>query len=48
MLTGKDERAVAYGADLALSVGQILSIPLLILGIAFLARALRTAPFGTH
>ena len=34
------ERQAAYGADLALSVGQILSIPLLILGIAFLARAL--------
>ncbi len=36
------ERQAAYGSDLALSVGQILSIPLLILGIALLARALRT------
>lgn len=35
------ERQAAYGADLALGVGQILSIPLLILGIVFLARALR-------
>ncbi len=35
------ERQAAYGADLALSVGQILSIPLVILGIALLARPLR-------
>lgn len=35
------ERQAAYGADLVLGVGQILSIPLLILGIALLARALR-------
>ena len=35
------ERQAAYGADLALGVGQILSVPLLILGIVFLARALR-------
>ena len=35
------ERQAAYGPDLALSVGQVLSIPLLILGVAILARALR-------
>ena len=39
------ERQAAYGADLALGVGQILSIPLLILGIALLTRALRTGFF---
>ena len=34
------ERQAADGVDLALGVGQILSIPLLILGIVFLVRAL--------
>ena len=45
------ERQAAYGMDLPLSVGQLLSIPLVILGIVLLLRALkdlraRPAPGG--
>lgn len=36
------ERQAAYGLDLPLSVGQLLSIPLFIAGIILLTRALKT------
>ena len=40
------EHQAAYGVDLFLSVGQFLSIPLIILGLYFLFTALKTG-FGT-
>ena len=36
------ERQAAYGLDLPLSVGQVLSVPLVILGTILLIRALRS------